>query len=61
MVDPRFDAGAVNETLAVLLLVAKAEILVGASGIPAAKGITAFEAVEAAPVPAPFVAAIVKV
>lgn len=50
-----------NEILAVLLLVATAMILVGASGMPAAKGVTAFEADEAAPVPAAFVAAIVKV
>ena len=56
--EPPFDAGAVNATLA-LALPPLATPIVGAPGTVA--GVTLFDAADAAPVPAVFVAVTVKV
>jgi hypothetical protein len=58
---PRLFAGAEKLTVTVCESITVPMPIVGASGGPAANGVTEFEADDAAPDPAPFVAAIVNV
>ena len=61
MAEPRLFVGAEKLTVTVCESTVVATPMVGASGLPGAKGVTELDADEAAPVPAPLVAATVNV